>query len=81
MSIQTGMRRVKLTNLEYTARRHRMEIENLCKTICINLDCSLTRPEALPVTEVDGQWDEVKNKWADLTVALAEIARLKEELE
>ena len=81
MSVQNAMRRVKLTNLEHTARRLRMEIENLCKTICINLDCSMQRPEALPISEVDSQWDELKNKWANLTVALEEIARLKAELE
>lgn len=81
MSVQNEMRRVRLTNLEYLVRGYRRGIEHLCKTICINLDCSLTRPEALPITEVDGQWDEVKNKWADLTVALAESARLKAELE
>jgi hypothetical protein len=57
-----------------------MEIESLCKTICINLDCGLTKPESLPIDQVDSQWDELKTKWADLTVALAEIARLEEEL-
>jgi hypothetical protein len=81
MSVQNAMRQVRLTNLEHSARRLRMEIESLCKTICINLDCSMQRPEALPVSEVDSQWDELKTKWADLTVALAEIARLRAELE
>ncbi|PKN71212.1 MAG: hypothetical protein CVU54_01970 [Deltaproteobacteria bacterium HGW-Deltaproteobacteria-12] len=80
MSIQNEMRRVRITNLEHTARRLRMEIESLCKTICINLDCGLTKPESLPIDQVDSQWDELKTKWADLTVALAEIARLEEEL-
>ena len=80
MSIQNEMRRVRITNLEHTARRLRMEIESLCKTICINLDCGLTKPEALPIDQVDSQWDELKAKWADLSVALAEIARLEEEL-
>lgn len=80
MSLQNEMRRVKITNLEHTARRLRMEIESLCKTICINLDCGLTKPEALPIDQVDSQWDELKAKWADLSVSLAEIARLEEEL-
>lgn len=80
MSTQNAMRRVRLTNLEHTARRLRIEIENLCKTICINLDCGLAKPESLPIDQVDSQWDELKAKWADLNVALAEIARLEEEL-
>jgi len=81
MSIQNEMRRVKLTNLEHIVRRLRREIENLCKTVCINLDCGLTKPEELPIEQVDSQWDEIKNKWAGLTIALSEIARLKAELE
>jgi hypothetical protein len=81
MNLQNEMRRVRLTNLEHTARRLRREIESLCKTICINLDCGLTKPESLPVGEVDSQWDELKNKWVDLTVTLAEIAKIKAELE
>lgn len=80
MSTQNAMRHIKLTNLEHTVRRLRMEIENLARIICINLDCSLTRPEMLPVSDVDSQWDELKSKWADLTVALSEIKRLEEEL-
>lgn len=80
MSLQNEMRRVKITNLEHTARRLRMEIENLSKTICINLDCSLRRPEELDIAVLDSQWDELKGKWADLSVALAEITRLEEEL-
>jgi hypothetical protein len=81
MSMQNEMRRVRLTNLEHIARRLRREIESLCKTICINLDCSMQQPESLPVGEVDSQWDDLKNKWADLTVTLAEIAKIKAELE
>jgi hypothetical protein len=80
MSIQNEMRRIKLTNLEHAGRRLRIEIANLCKTICINLDCSLSKPEALPIDQVDSQWDELKAKWAELTVSLTEIARLDEEL-
>lgn len=80
MSIQNEMRRINLTNLTHKVKRLRLEIESLSRTICINLDCSLTRPEALPITEVDSQWDDIKNKWADLTIALAEIARLEAEL-
>ena len=80
MSIQNEMRRVRLTNLEHSARRLRPEMEYLCKTICINLDCGLTKPEALPIDQVDSQWDELKSKWAELNVTLAEITRLEEEL-
>jgi archaellum component FlaC len=80
MSLQNALKRVKITNLEHTVKRLRLEIENLTQTICINLDCSLTRPEDLLINEVDSQWDELKNKWADLTVAHAEIKRLEEEL-
>ena len=80
MSIQNAMRHMKLTNLEHTVRRLRMEIEHLARVICVNLDCSLTRPEALPISDVDSQWDELKSKWADLTVALEEIKRLNDEL-
>ncbi|MCX5828749.1 MAG: hypothetical protein NTV58_12240 [Deltaproteobacteria bacterium] len=80
MSIQNEMRRVKLTNLEHGVKRLRMEIESLARTICINLDCSLRRPEELPIGEVDSQFDELKSKWADLTVSLEEIKRLEEEL-
>jgi hypothetical protein len=81
MSLQNEMRRQQKVNFEFKAKRLRGEIENLARIICINLDCGLTRPEALPINEVDSQWDEMKNKWADLTIALAEIARLKAELE
>ena len=80
MSIQNEMRRVKKTNLEFRVRTLRGEIGNLCRTICINLDCSMTRPEDIPVGEVDGQWDELKSKWADLTVSIQEISRLEAEL-
>lgn len=80
MSIQNEMRRVKLTNKEHTAKRLRMEIETLARTIAINLDCSLHRPDELPVTDIDSQWDELKSKWADLTLAISEIERLEAEL-
>jgi len=80
MSIQNEMRRVRLTNLEHMARRYRTEIESLCKTICINLDLGLlANPEDLPIAQVDSQWDELKSKWADLTIAVNEIKKLKEE--
>jgi len=81
MSTQNAMRRVRLTNLEHIARRLRLDIESLCKTICINLDVGLfSKPEDLPVNQVDSQWDELKSKWAELTVAVNEIKRLEEEL-
>jgi hypothetical protein len=80
MSTLNAMRRVKLTNLEHTAKRLRIEIENLAQILCINLDCSLKRPEDLPIDIVDNQFDELKSKWAELTVALSEIKRLEEEL-
>ena len=80
MSTLNAMRRVKLTNLEHTAKRLRIEIENLAQIICINLDCSLKRPEDLLIDIVDNQFDELKSKWAELTIALSEIKRLEEEL-
>ena len=81
MSIQNEMRRVRLTNLEHIARKLRSEIANLCKIICINLDLGLlTKPEDLPVEQVDSQWDELKSKWAELTIAVNEIKKLEEEL-
>lgn len=80
MSVQNEMRQVRKTNLEYAAKRLRMEISNLAKVICINLDCSLHHPEDLPIGEVDGQFDELKEKWASLAVALEEISRLEQEL-
>ena len=80
MSLQNEMRRTQKVNLEHKAKRLRGEIENLAQTICINLDCSLKRPEDLPVGEVDSQWDELKSKWAELTVSLNEIRRLEAEL-
>lgn len=80
MSMQKEMRLVRKTNLEHNARRLRGEIESLAKIICINLDCSLCRPEELPVGEVDSQWDELKTKWGELAVATAEISRLEAEL-
>lgn len=80
MSTQNAMRQVKKTNLEHKAKQLRIEIENLAQVICINLDCSLKRPEDLPIDVVDNQFDELKNKWADLSVAVAEIKRLEEEL-
>jgi hypothetical protein len=81
MSIQNEMRRVKKTNLEHTVRRMRMEIENLTRTICVNLDTSLTRAEDLPISDVDSQMDELKSKWAELNMAIGEISRLNEELQ
>ena len=80
MSLQNEMRRTKLTNLEYTTKRLRMDIKSLAKIICINLDCSLRHPEDLPIAEVDGQWDDLKAKWAELISAQEEIRRLEEEL-
>lgn len=80
MSIQNEMRRVRLTNLEYTAKRLRSEIGALARLICINLDCSLRRPEDLPIGDVDTQFDELKAKWGELAVAMSEISRLEEEL-
>lgn len=80
MSIQNEMRRTRKTNLEFRAKRLRGEIDGLCRLIQVNLDCSLAKPEDLPVGEIDSQWDELKSKWADLTVALEEIRRLDEEL-
>jgi hypothetical protein len=80
MSVLNEMRRTQKTNLEFKARRLRGEIDNLCRLIQINLDCSLKKPEDLPVGEIDAQWDELKSKWADLSVANVEIARLEQEL-
>lgn len=80
MSLQNEMRRTRLTNLEHSAKRLRLEIEKLAETICINLDCGLQRPEDLGIDVLDSQWDELKAKWAELTVALAEIKRLEDEL-
>jgi hypothetical protein len=80
MSVQNEMRRMRKTNLEYAAKRLRIEIENLTRLICVNLDCSLHHPEDLPIGEVDAQFDEIKIKWGELTVALNEISRLDEEL-
>lgn len=80
MSAQNEMRRVKKTNLEYRGKILRGEIDSLCKTIQVNLDCSLRKPEDLPIAEVDVQVDELKSKWGELRVTLAEISRLDEEL-
>lgn len=80
MSLQNEMRRTQKVNIEYAARRLRGEIENLSRLICINLDCSLKTPEELPVEVVDIQWDELKSKWAELSVANAAISRLEAEL-
>jgi len=80
MSVQNEMRRVKKTNLEYAAKRLRREIEDLARIICLNLDCSLHHPEDLPIGEADAQFDQLKAKWGELVVALAEISRIDEEL-
>ncbi|MFA6290218.1 MAG: hypothetical protein WC637_00475 [Victivallales bacterium] len=80
MSLQNEMRRTQKINLEFKAKRLRGEIENLARIICVNLDCSLHRPEDLPVSEVDSQWDELKDKWAALSICLTEIKKLEEEL-
>lgn len=80
MSLQNEMRRIQLTNLEYKTKRLRADIEALSKIISINLDSSLKRPEDLPVADVDGQWDELKAKWAELIAAGEEIKRLEEGL-
>lgn len=80
MSTQNAMRRVRLTNLEHTARRLRLEMDNLSKTISINLDCSLRRPEDLDIGTIDSQMDELKAKWAELLTTQAEVKRLEEEL-
>jgi hypothetical protein len=80
MSIQNEMRKIKLTNLRHQAATLRMDIGTLARTICINLDTSMTRPENLPVETVDSQWDELKAKWAELNIAVADIKQLEEEL-
>jgi hypothetical protein len=80
MSVLNEMRRVRLTNLNHNAHKLRLEIGELARTICINLDTSMTRAENLPVETVDSQWDELKAKWADLNIAVADIKRLEEEL-
>jgi hypothetical protein len=80
MSIQNEMRRVRRTNLLHRVGRLRGEIESLARTISINLDCSLKTPEDLPISDVDSQFDELKAKWSELTVAIAEIHRIDEEL-
>lgn len=80
MSAQNEMRRVKKTNLEHTTRRLRCDIEGLTRTICINLDCTLTQPEDLPMEEIDSQVDELKVKWAELLQAISELARIEEAL-
>jgi hypothetical protein len=74
------MRKIKLTNLRHQAATLRMDIGTLARTICINLDTSMTRPENLPVETVDSQWDELKAKWAELNIAVADIKQLEEEL-
>lgn len=80
MSTQNEMRRVKKTNLEHQAKRLRFEIEGLSKTICINLDCSITRPDDLPMDVLDSQFDELKGKWAELVTTMAEVSALDEAL-
>jgi len=80
MSAQNEMRRVRKTNLVHTSRRLRHEIEGLTRTICVNLDCTLKCPEDLPMEEIDSQVDELKEKWAELLMAISEIARLDEAL-
>ncbi len=80
MSIQNEMRRVRLTNLNHNAHKLRLEIGELARVISLNLDTSLTRAENLPVETIDSQWDELKSKWAELTIALADIKRIEEEL-
>ena len=80
MSLQNEMRRTAKTNLEYKSKRLRGEIEGIARLISINLDCGLHKPEALPIDEIDGQWDDLKSKWAELIAAEAEITRLEEEL-
>lgn len=80
MSLQNEMRRTQKTNLEHKAKRLRLDIESLSRTISINLDYSLKRPEDLPIGDIDSEWDELKEKWADLSVTLSEIARLEDEL-
>ena len=80
MSAQNEMRKVRRTNLEHTAKRLRLEMESLSKTICINLDTSLRQAEALPIADADSQFDELKNKWGELIQALAEIATINEAL-
>ena len=80
MSLQNEMRRTRKTNLEYNAMRLRREIEDLAQMICLNLDCSMSKPENLLIDVVDSQFDQLKAKWGELAVDLAEIARLEEEL-
>ena len=80
MSLQNEIRRVKQANLKFRVKRLEQRIQYLCQTICINLDCSLKAPQDLPIAEVDGQMDELKACWAELTLALSVIARLAEEL-
>jgi hypothetical protein len=80
MSAQNEMRKVRLTNLEHTVKRLRLEIGSLAKTICINLDTSLRPAEQLPISEADSQFDELKCKWAELLQTQSEINEINEAL-
>lgn len=80
MSAQNEMRKVRRTNLEFTAKRLRTEIGSLSRTICINLDTSLRPAEELPIPEADSQFDELKNKWGELLQALSEINEINKAL-
>lgn len=80
MSAQNELRRVRRTNLEYTAKRLRTEISGLSRTICINLDTSLRPAEELPIPEADSQFDALKDKWGELIQALSEIREINEAL-
>lgn len=80
MNLLKEMHKTQKVNLEFTAKRLRGEVETLARIICINLDCVLRKPEELPITEVDNQFDELKSKWAELNTKLAEIARIEKEL-
>ncbi len=80
MSAQNELRRVRMTNLEHTAKRLRVEIRALASTICINLDTSLRPAEQLPISDVDSQFDDLKCKWGELIQAMSEIAEIAEAL-
>jgi hypothetical protein len=80
MSIENEMRRTRKTNLEHQTKKLRFDIENLTRTIRVNLDCTLTQPEDLPMDVIDSQIDELKMKWAGLLTTISELARIEEAL-
>lgn len=80
MSIERAAMRGRLAERQDQAKRLRLRIEGLAQAIRTGLNTALTPCEDLEVPMLAEQMDALVAAWAELQMALSEIARLTKEL-